>query len=147
MFTLNVFRLQIKTFGTQRSLMRFKSTGFNCSSMYPDLQKSNTPCKKFYYYIFFILYLQIRFIIGIYVQQTYRFWKKVGFKRSLGSIHLTLKYKENVILKSRSLIFRTSDMCISMAILLGSSINGMSILEQLRGRHTALERKQCVKVK
>ena len=40
---------------------------------------------------------------------TYLFWKKVGLSRSLGSIHFTLKYKENVILKSRSFIFKTSD--------------------------------------
>ena len=60
---------------------------------------------------------------------TYLFWKKVGLRRSLGSIHFTLKYKEKVILKSRSFIFKTSEMCISMAILLGSSISGISMLE------------------
>ena len=44
----------------------------------------------------------------------YLFWKKLESIWSLGSFHRTLKYSEKVILKSRSLIFSTSEMWISM---------------------------------
>ena len=44
----------------------------------------------------------------------YLFWKKFWSIWSLGSRHWTLKYSEKVILKSLSLIFKTSEMWISM---------------------------------
>ena len=46
----------------------------------------------------------------------YLFWKKFWSIWSLGSRHWTLKYSEKVMLKSLSLIFKTSEMWISMPI-------------------------------